>query len=189
MIRRLAAALVAALPVLPLPAAAADPPSAPVVTGVEVTSPQQLPRPRPEQVLTDLVGEHLSRARVRESLDRLWALGIFESLEVEAVPEPGGVLLRYRVVRRPHVERVDWSGDLGLDAADLAAAAALALGGPADPARLERARAEVLGRLNAKGTWGRASHWTSGTIPRPTGGPSPSSCKPVRKRAWGACRS
>ena len=70
------------------------------------------------------------------------------------MPQPGGVLLRYRVVRRPHVERIDWSGDLGLDAADLAASAALPLGGPGDPARLERARAEVLGRLKREGYLG-----------------------------------
>jgi outer membrane protein insertion porin family len=154
MILRLAAALVTALPVFVLPAAAAEAPSAPVVTGVEVISPHQLPRPRPEPFLADLVGQPLSRARVRESLDRVWALGVFESLEVEAVPQPEGVLLRYRMTRRPHVERIDWSGELGLAAPDLAASAALALGGPGDPARLERARKEVLARLQRDGYLG-----------------------------------
>jgi outer membrane protein insertion porin family len=154
MIRRLLAALAAAAPALVTAAVAAGAAAAPMVTGVEVTSPHELPSPRPEQVLTDLAGRPLSRERVRESLDRLWALGIFAGVEVEAVPEPGGVRLRYRVSRRPYLERLDWTGDLGLPAPDLAAAAALALGGLADPARLERARNDVLGRLRQEGYFG-----------------------------------
>jgi outer membrane protein insertion porin family len=154
MIRRLVAAVMAAWPVFVLSAGPADAAAAPTVTGIEVSSPHRLPSPRPEAFLTDLVGQPLDRARVRESLDRIWALGIFDSLEVEAVPQPGGVLLRYQVTRRPHVERVDWSGDLGLAAADLAGSAALALGGPGDSDRLERARREVLGRLQREGYLG-----------------------------------
>jgi outer membrane protein assembly factor BamA len=154
MIRRLVVAAMAALPVFVLSASPADAAAAPTVTGIEVRSLHPLPSPRPEAFLTDLVGQPLDRARIRESLDRIWALGIFDSLEVEAVPQPGGVLLRYQVARRPHVERVDWSGDLGLAAADLAGNAALALGGPGDPDRLERARREVLGRLQREGYLG-----------------------------------
>jgi outer membrane protein insertion porin family len=153
-LRVLAATMVAGAVVLPGPASpqAPAPQSAtPTVSGVEVTSPHRLPSPPPEQFVADLTGRPLSRARVRESLDRLWALGIFESLEVEAIPEPGGVRLRYRVARSPHVERLAWQGDLGLDPPDLAATAALALGGAADPTRLERARSEVLARLRREG--------------------------------------
>jgi outer membrane protein insertion porin family len=128
--------------------------AAPSVTGVEVTSLHLLPSPRPEQFLTDLVGQPLSRDRVRASLDRLWALGVFDSVEVEEIEEPGGIRLRYRVTRRPLLEQLDWTGDLGLAAPDLAATAALALGGPADPERLARARTEVLARLNREGYLG-----------------------------------
>ena len=111
-----------------------------MVTAVEVVSRHQLTGPPVDQFLTDLAGQPFSRARVRESLDRLWALGIFDSVEVESVEEPGGVRLRFRVSRRPFLESLTWTGDLGLDAPDLAGTAALALGGPAEPARLERAR-------------------------------------------------
>jgi outer membrane protein insertion porin family len=121
---------------------------------VEVTSPHRLPSPPPERFLEGLAGQPLSRARVRESLDRLWAVGIFEAVEVDAVAEPEGIRLRYRVSRHPHLERLDWQGDLGLDAPELAATAALALGGPADPARLERARREVQARLRREGYLG-----------------------------------
>jgi outer membrane protein insertion porin family len=154
MIRRLLAALVATAPVLMPASVAANTPPAPMVTAVEVITPHQLIGPPPEQFLADLPGLPLSRARVRQSLDRLWALGIFESVEVEMVSEPGGVRLRYRVSRRPHLESLDWTGKLGLAAADLAAAAALALGGPADPPRLERARTDVLARLRREGYLG-----------------------------------
>lgn len=125
--------------------------SAPMVTAVEVVSPHLLSIPRPEQVLTGLAGQPLSRDRVRESLDRVWSLGGLERVEVEVVDEPGGVRLRYHVARHPHLERLEWTGELGLPAPDLAATAALPLGGPADPARLERAREEILGRLRREG--------------------------------------
>jgi outer membrane protein insertion porin family len=128
--------------------------SAPMVTGVEVASPHLLSHPRPEQVLTGLAGHPLSRARVRDSLDRVWGLGGLERVEVEAVEESGGVRLIYHVTRHPHVERLRWTGVLGVAAPDLAATAALALGGPADQTRLERARDEVLGRLRREGYLG-----------------------------------
>ena len=152
MTRRLVGALTVAVTVLLSSiAGASQAPPAPTVTAVEVVSRHRLTGPAPEQFLTSLAGQPFSRARVRESLDRLWALGIFDSVEVESVDEPGGVRLRFRVSRRPFLESLDWTGKLGLDAADLAATAALALGGPADPERLERARNDVLTRLRREG--------------------------------------
>jgi outer membrane protein insertion porin family len=158
MTRRLLAALAATVPVFMSAIVAANTPPTPTVVAVEVISPHRTIGPQPEQALADLVGRPLSRARVRESLDRLWALGVFDRVEVEMVPEGDGVRLRYLVSRRPRVERVDWTGDLGLDAADLAASAALAIGGPAEPERLERARADVIARLRREGYLG-ANVW------------------------------
>jgi len=152
MIRRLAAALaVAVTTLLPSVAVASQSPLAPMVTAVEVVSRHRLTGPPPEQFLTGIAGLPFSRARVRESLDRLWALGMFDEVAVESVDEPGGIRLRYRVSRRPFLESLDWTGHLGLDAADLASTAALAIGGHADPERLERARNDVLTRLRREG--------------------------------------
>src|SRR5262245_58560013 len=151
MIRRLLAALVAGLPLLAPAPAAARAAGPPMVTAVEISSPQRLPAPSPEALLTSLPGRPLSRARVRESLERLWALGLFDTLDVVEVPEAGGVQLVFRVTRKPWLERLDWQGELGLDPADLAATAALALGGPADSERLDRAQSEVLARLRREG--------------------------------------
>jgi len=152
MIRRLAGALAAILATLsPAITRASPEPPAPMVTGVEVVSRHQLTGPPVDQFITGLAGQPFSRARVRESLDRLWVLGIFDKVEVESVDEPGGVRLRFLVSRRPFLESLKWTGELGLDAADLAATAALALGGPAEPARLDRAQSEVLARLRREG--------------------------------------
>jgi outer membrane protein insertion porin family len=152
MIRRLAVALVVFLAALfPAIVASSPGPPAPMVTAVEVVSRHRLTGPPVDQFLTGLTGQPFSRARVRESLDRLWALGLFDEVEVESVDEPGGVRLRFRVSRRPFLESLIWTGELGVDAADLAGTAALALGGPAEPARLERARSEVLARLHREG--------------------------------------
>ena len=152
MIRRLAAALAPIVVALVSALAAASPgPEPPVVTAVEVVSRYQLNGPPVDQFLSDLPGHPFSRARVRESLDRLWALGIFDSVEVESVEEPAGVRLRFRVSRRPFLESLRWTGNFGVDAPDLAASAGLALGGPAEPARLERAQTQILERLRRDG--------------------------------------
>ena len=124
MIRRLAAALAPIVVALVSALAAASPgPEPPVVTAVEVVSRYQLNGPPVDQFLSDLPGHPFSRARVRESLDRLWALGIFDSVEVESVEEPAGVRLRFRVSRRPYLESLRWTGNFGVDAPDLAASA------------------------------------------------------------------
>ena len=38
---------------------------------------------------------------VRSSLERLWAMHLFESIHVDEVNAPAGVRLRYRLDRRP----------------------------------------------------------------------------------------
>ena len=75
MIRRLAATLVMAFTALSpsIPEASQAPP-APMVTAVEVISQHRLTGAPPEQLLTGLVGNPFSRARVRESEFRATSL-------------------------------------------------------------------------------------------------------------------
>src|SRR5262249_58041472 len=113
MIRRLLAALWATVPVLMTAPAAANTPPTPTVIAVEVISPHRLVGPPPEQALTDLVGRPLSRSRVRESLDRLWARGSFDRREAELAPDGDGGRLRYHVSLRPRVVPAETTGDLG----------------------------------------------------------------------------
>lgn len=126
------------------------------VTRVEIASPHHLPAWLVDQALEGLAGSAFSRFAVRESLDRLWALGVFARAEVEAIPEAGGVRLRYQLERSPFLERLAWEGDLGLPAVDLAGAASLLLGGPADMERLERAQADVRALYGQEGYLGAA---------------------------------
>jgi outer membrane protein insertion porin family len=121
---------------------------------VELVSPHRLPEERVRSLLAELEGRPLSRSAVRASLDRLWALGLFAEIQVDEIAEPGGVRLRYRLTRRALIRRVSWEGDAGLDPADLAAAAGLAIGEDATPERLARARRDLLARYRAEGFLG-----------------------------------
>jgi outer membrane protein insertion porin family len=129
--------------------------AAPVtVTAVELSSPHPLPEDRVRAAIGDLAGRPLSRAAVRASLERLWTLGLFESIRVDEVVEPSGVRLRYELTLRPLIRRISWEGTAGLDPAELAAAAALARGQEASPDRLERVRRDLLVRYRREGYLG-----------------------------------
>ena len=88
---------------------------------------------------------------MRESLDRLWALGLFADILVEEVDAPEGLRLRYHLTLRPLVRRIAWQGDAGLDLGQLVAAASLALGEEASPERLARAREDLLALYRREG--------------------------------------
>jgi outer membrane protein insertion porin family len=128
--------------------------AAPVVTGIELASPQQLPRERVMAAIGPLAGRPLSRWAVRESLDRLWALGLFDAISVDERAEGDGVRLIYQLRRRPWLASLSWTGDLGLDRADIAAATRLAPDGDADDAAIAGARERVLALLRREGFLG-----------------------------------
>ncbi len=128
-----------------LVSAAADRPAPPpVVVGVDFVSPHQIPEDLARLALGDLVGRPRSRAEIREGMARLWILGLFAEAWAEEVPVPGGVRIRIHMLRRPFLRHLAWVGDSGLDLADLAEAAALALGDDASAARLDEARRNLL---------------------------------------------
>lgn len=75
--------------------------------------------PTADPVLLDLVetrvGRPLSMADVRESIAHLYSLGRFQDIQVEALEAAGGgVRLRFLLVSLRSVERVEFSGTLGL---------------------------------------------------------------------------
>ena len=83
-------------------------------------------------------------AAVRESLERLWALGLFADILVEEIDAPEGTRLRYHLTPRPLVRRIVWQETRGSTSAQLVTAASLALGEEASPERLARAREDLL---------------------------------------------
>jgi outer membrane protein insertion porin family len=153
MIRRVRAALVAAA-FLALCGAAPAGAAAPMVTAIDLESPQELPQEQVLAAIGPLAGQPRSRLAVRESLDRLWALGLFDAIAVEERADGPGVRLVYQLRRRPWLAGIAWTGDLGLDRADIAAATALAPQGDAGDAAIAAARERVLARLRREGFLG-----------------------------------
>jgi outer membrane protein insertion porin family len=127
-----------------LPGAARAGDGGPAVVGVDVVVPEGLSEALVREAIGEMAGRPRSRRAVRESLERLWSLGLFADVHVEEIEGPDGVRLRYRLTPRPLVHRIAWRGDAGLDLTQLAGAAALAIGEEASPERLARARADLL---------------------------------------------
>jgi outer membrane protein insertion porin family len=123
----------------------------PTVVGVEVVAPEGIPGALVREVIGEMAGRPRSRRAVRESLERLWSLGLFADVQVEEVEGPDGVRLRYRLTPRPLVRRIAWRGDAGLDVTQLAGAAALAIGEEASSERLARAKADLLALYRREG--------------------------------------
>jgi outer membrane protein insertion porin family len=69
--------------------------------------------------LVDLVavrpGAALDARQVRESIAHLFSLGRFEDVRVHAVPEAGGVAIRFELVRLHAVQRIEFRGRTGVD--------------------------------------------------------------------------
>jgi outer membrane protein insertion porin family len=135
--------------------AAAAPAGAPVtVVAVELVSPYPIPEELVRQAIGELAGRPLSRLAIRQSLERVWSLGLFSDAQVEEAPEAGGVRLRYHLVRRPFIRGILWDGAPALDLVDVAEAAGLAVDGDVGPERLERARQDILAAYAREGYFG-----------------------------------
>jgi len=126
----------------------------PLVVGVEIVSPHGLPESQVRAAIGNLTGRPRRRFVIRETLDRLWALGLFSVVRVEERTEAGGVRLIYYLERRPHLGKLELRGDLGLSEVDLVEAAGLPPGGSAESERLEQARQAILARLRREGFLG-----------------------------------
>lgn len=144
---RIALAAAALLPALAAPGAAAPP----VVTAVELSSGYPLPEAQVRETIGDLAGKPLSRDTVRGSLERLWGLRRFSMVRVVEVPAAGGIVLRYELTEQPLIRRIAWEGRSGIDLAEAAAAAGLAIGEEASTERLARAERDLLARYRQDG--------------------------------------
>ncbi|HSB69035.1 MAG TPA: outer membrane protein assembly factor BamA [Candidatus Methylomirabilis sp.] len=140
----------------PLAAAPDDSAATPLVVGLEFVSPHRFPEELARLAVGDLAGRPRSRAEVREGMARLWSLGLFDEVWAEEVAVPGGLRLRIHLLRRPFLRHLAWVGDPGVDLADLAEAATLALGDDASAARLEQARQRLLKLYEREGYFAAA---------------------------------
>ena len=125
-LRRLAGAAASLAVALAVPSAAQVPPGAPfaglTVTAVHVEEHgQEVTEPGLVGLVETHVGQPLSLAGVRESIARLFGIGRFENVLVDAARDGAGVVLRYELVPLQSVVRVDFEGELGLPASRLRA--------------------------------------------------------------------
>ena len=147
----IALATAALLHTFAAPGAAAPP----MVTAVELSSSHPLPEQQVRAVIGDLGGKALSRDAVRDALERLWGLGLFSAIRVDEIPTPGGgVRLRYELTQRSLIRKISWEGMSGIDLAEAAAVAGLAIGEEAAPTRLARAERDLLTRYHRDGYLG-----------------------------------
>ena len=60
------------------------------------------------------VGAPLSMKQVRESITHIFGLGRFQDVQVDALPAPGGVSLRYNLVPLHNVQAIEFRGQPSL---------------------------------------------------------------------------
>jgi outer membrane translocation and assembly module TamA len=126
-----------------------------MVTAVTLSSLHPLPEGQVRAAMGDLTGKPLSRDAVRDALDRLWGLGLFSAIHVDEIPEPGGgVSLRWQFTERPLIRKIAWEGESGIDLAEVAATAGLAIGEEASPSRLAKAERDLVARYRRDGYLG-----------------------------------
>jgi len=118
---------------------------------IELISKYQLPETRVLNAIKDGIPRPVTTTEIRESLNRLWSLGIFENVRVTEIQRAGGRVLQYHFDLRPYVRSLRWEGKPGLDEAQLAAVANLPLGGSAEAERLEKARQDLMARYQREG--------------------------------------
>jgi outer membrane protein insertion porin family len=102
---------------LGVPLRAADATTAPsgegTVTSLTVTGARSVGADRVLALVRQRVGEPLNAAVVNEDTKRLWKMGLFQDVQVDARPAPSGqgLLLEYRVTERPIIQEVRYFGN------------------------------------------------------------------------------
>jgi outer membrane protein insertion porin family len=108
--------------------------------------------PRFQAFLEVHSGDTLSRAKIRHTVQLLYATGAFEDVRVEAEPGgAGGVEVVFRPTWAPLLKNVRVSGDSVLSAGAVRKIARLRVGEPLWPTRLEKARKDIEAALTSLG--------------------------------------
>jgi outer membrane protein assembly factor BamA len=149
----LSLALLLILLILPAPAGAQD------YWGKTVTSISYEPAKQPidPHDLTDSilisVGQPLDRLQLAASIDRLFATGLYDDVQVDGEPSAGGVSVRFITVPRRFIGHVDARGKIKdpPNRAVIIGDAQLSLGQPFDPALVETARKNIEQELRRNG--------------------------------------
>ena len=104
------------------PSAAASFVGKPIASAVLMEEGQPLLDPMVLGLIESRVGSPLSMAAVRETIAHLYSLGRFQEVTVEAAAASEGVRLTYNLVPVHSVERIEFTGNLGLSKGQLRSA-------------------------------------------------------------------
>nr|MDQ3070106.1 hypothetical protein [Acidobacteriota bacterium] len=96
-------------------------------------------------------GAPLDPQLARESIAQLFAVGRFDDVRIEAVREPGGIALVYRLTPRHPITRIEVRGDTGLPEATLRDALEARFEGLAAPPPGDEAAQAVMALLRDEG--------------------------------------
>ncbi len=128
-------------------------------TGRTVTAIEYEPRDQPiyskdlQNAQLVQIGEPLDPAQVAGTIDRLWATGLYDDIQVHGEASAGGVRIRFVTKPRRFIGHVGADGDIKNppSRAVLISGAQLSLGQPFDPETLEVARKDLEEELHQNG--------------------------------------
>ena len=116
-----------------------------MVTAVELSSLHPLPEGQVRAAIGDLTGKPLSRDAVAETPSiACGGSGCSPRSRWTRSPTPGGgVRCARQFTERPLIRKIAWEGKSGIDLAEVAATAGLAIGEEASPSRLAKAERDL----------------------------------------------
>lgn len=85
--------------------------ASPMVRSIEVEGNQRVAEPTIRFHITTRVGEHFSVYTIREDLKKIYGLGYFEDVSVDVAEFEGGLKVIFRVVEKPSLRSITFSGN------------------------------------------------------------------------------
>ncbi|HYW69349.1 MAG TPA: outer membrane protein assembly factor BamA [bacterium] len=123
-----------------------------IISGIEPQGNEHMSRDRILLGFGLRVGEELTPEGVREGIRRLYEMGHFSDIRVEAEPQgDGSVHLIVMVVERPKIASIDISGNDKISESDIESVLRMEEGAPYEASRVEDSRVAILDLYESKG--------------------------------------
>ena len=89
------------------------------VSKIEIKGNKRIEKDAINAKLVTKTGQPLSRDSVRQDIEALFKMGYFDDIEVQAVPDNGGVDLTYVLKERPVIAELEFEGNERINTSDL----------------------------------------------------------------------
>jgi len=123
-----------------------------VISGIEPSGNEHMSRDRILLGFGLRVGDELTPEGVREGIRRLYEMGHFSDIRVEAEPQgDGSIRLIVMVVERPKIASIDISGNDKISESDIESVLRMEEGAPYEASRVEDSRVAILDLYESKG--------------------------------------